>query len=212
MQKWFPGRTLIYSATYGHSAIHDQKWSFSPLKIDHISGQQSLNLLKGTPSKVLGRWIFHADGRLLPGTAQSRFEDTRTLASCPCCNKTASRGQPTRQLCVLTWFNFVYTRCLLQIVISPKAKSIRRSSSKPYANKTWQSSSWRPRQQWGCCLGKMVNTNRCFSISAKSCSLYPSQYNTIQYKLYWHSLKRAFQWQLSKKYKNTIKYNKIDVR
>ena len=24
------------------------------------------------------------------------------------------------------------------------------------------------------------------------------QYNTIQYKLYWHSLKRAFQWQLSK--------------
>ena len=110
MQKWLTGRTLVYSATYGHSTIHDPKWSFSPLKIDHISGQQSLYLLKGTPSKVLGRWIFHADGRPLPGTATSGFEDTRTLASCPRCNKTASRGQPTCQLCVLTWFNFVYTR------------------------------------------------------------------------------------------------------
>ena len=42
MQKWFPGRTLIYLATYGHFAItnslkNDRKWPFSPLEIDLIS-------------------------------------------------------------------------------------------------------------------------------------------------------------------------------
>ena len=42
MQKWLPGWTLIYLATYGRFAItnsleNDRKWPFSPLEIDLIS-------------------------------------------------------------------------------------------------------------------------------------------------------------------------------